>query len=189
MRRDTANFVRRCSSCQEIKTKSYPVVPASSYSPRGPWDLVFIDLMGPYPRTAKMHTHILVIVCGFSKYVEIFPLRSPTSAKVIDCLWEVCCRWGLFHTIVSDNGSQFISSLYLNWCENLGIKTFHISAYHAQANMCERYNQTIKNMIIAFIIKCRDWDKNLHEIAFAIRTAVSDTSEFSTAYLCTGREF
>ena len=52
----------------------------------------------------------------------------------------MCRRWGLPKTIVSDNGRQFTSTDYQNWCQMFGIHPFYISAYHAQANMTERYN-------------------------------------------------
>ncbi len=62
MRRDVADFVRRCLKCQEVKVRASPVVPGSSYLPERPWELVFTDIMGPYPRTAKQNTHLLVVV-------------------------------------------------------------------------------------------------------------------------------
>jgi hypothetical protein len=189
MRRDVVDFVSKCKKCQEVKARTIPLAPPSSYNAQAPWELVFTDLMGPYPKTASQNTHLLVIVCGFSKYVEIFPLRSPDSKKVIDKLWQVCCHWGVFRTIISDNGTQFTSKNFEEWCLSRGITSCHISAYHAQANVTERYNRTIKAMIISFIERCRDWDKYLHDIAFAMNSSVNDTTGFTPAYLVTGREF
>jgi hypothetical protein len=188
MRRDVADFVRRCLKCQEVKVRAAPVVPGTSYLPERPWELVFTDIMGPYPRTAKQNTHLLVVVCGFSKFIELFPMKTPTSVKVTEKLWEVCCRVGTFRTLVSDNGSQFTSDHYFEWCKALQISPFHISAYHAQANMTERYNATIKNIIVSYISRCRDWDKHLHEVSFALRSSVNESTKFTPAYLSTGRE-
>jgi hypothetical protein len=188
MRRDVVNFVKSCTKCQAIKVKSIPIAPGTSYVAQGPWELVFTDIMGPYPRTARQNTHLLVVVDGFSKYVEIFALSSPNSVKVTDRLWEVCCRWGTFKTLVSDNGTQFTAAHYFDWCKALDITPFHISAYHAQANMTERYNATIKNVIISFINTHKDWDKHLHEVCFALRSAVNDSTKFTPSYLSTGRE-
>jgi hypothetical protein len=129
-----------------------------------------------------------VMVCGFSKYVELFPMKSPDANKIIDRIWQTCCRHGVFRTLVSDNGTQFTSKKYQEWCEAIGISTFFISAYHAQANMTERYNRTIKTMMVSYIERCKDWDSNLHEIAFAQRTAVNDSTQFTPAYLVNGRE-
>jgi transposase InsO family protein len=115
-------------------------------------------------------------------------MRTPTSVKVTEKLWEVCCRVGTFRTLVSDNGSQFTSDHYFEWCKALQITPFHISAYHAQANMTERYNATIKNIIVSYISRCRDWDKHLHEVSFALRSSVNESTKFTPAYLSTGRE-
>jgi len=144
--------------------------------------------MGPYPKGANQNTHMLVVVDMFTRYVELFPLRITKSQKIIEKLWLVCCRWGIPRVILSDNGPQFVSKVYFSWCKSLDIKTFHISAYHPQANMTERYVQTVKSMILATIDNCKDWDGYIPELEFAIRTAVNDSTQFSPAYLTTGRE-
>jgi hypothetical protein len=101
---------------------------------------------------------------------------------------QVCCRWGVCKTIVADNGTQFTSGYFHEWCQARSIQPFHISAYHAQANMTERYNRTVKEMIVAFIERCKDWDRNLVEIASAMNSAVNEATKFSPAYLALGRE-
>jgi len=125
----------------------------------------------------------------FTKYVEIFPLRKATSENVVELLWKTCCRWGVPKTIISDNGSQFSSKLYFTWCKMLGISPFNISPYHAQANPTERYNQTIKNMIISTITRTKDWDCHIDELSFALRTSINDSTGFTPAYANCGREF
>jgi hypothetical protein len=131
MHKDVVSYVSRCARCQEVKIRSIPHAPPSSYHPQGPWDLVFTDLMGPYPKTANQNTHLLVVVCGFTKFVELFPMRTPDAQKVTDRLWQVCCRWGVCKTIVADNGTQFTSGYFHEWCKARSIQPFHISAYHA----------------------------------------------------------
>jgi hypothetical protein len=54
--------------------------------------------------------------------------------------------------------------------------------------MTERYNATIKNIIVSYISRCRDWDKHLHEVSFALRSSVNESTKFTPAYLSTGRE-
>jgi hypothetical protein len=188
MARDVAKYVKCCLECQQSKNRSIPVAPATSFKPESPWELVSIDLMGPYPKGHFQNQYLLVIVDMFSKYVEMFPLRQATSEKVIEKLWEVFCRWGVPKVLVSDNGSQFISKVYENFCECLGVKAFHIAVYHAQANTTERYNETIKEMIVTAITKCKDWDRYIPELSFALRTSVSDATSFTPAYLNHGRE-
>jgi hypothetical protein len=188
MQKDTTKFVRNFRRCQECKNFKIPIAPGSSFQPESPWDVIAIDMMGPYPKGAMQSQYLLVIVDLFTKYVEMFPLRIATSEKVVEKLWEVSCRWGLSRVIISDNGSQFISKHYLQWCEMNGIQNFHISAYHAQANITERYNETIKSMIVTTIDRCRDWDRHINELAFALRTSFNDSTKFTPAYLSMGRE-
>ena len=118
----------------------------------------------------------------------MFPLRKANSKSVIDKLWTVFCRWGVPRTIVSDNGTQFTSKEYQSWCSMIGLKMFYISAYHPQANMTERYIQTLKKMIVTTSDKIKDWDLHVGELCFALRTAVNDSTGFSPMYILTGQE-
>jgi transposase InsO family protein len=188
LRKDVVRFIKECIPCQKAKLPYIPPAPASSFSSEIPWDVVAVDLMGPYPRGTNQHTYMLVVVDVFSRYVELFPIRNSTAKTIIDKLWLVCCRWGIMKTILQDNGPCFTAKLYFEWCARLGIKTFHISAYHPQSNMTERYVQTVKKMIVSCIDTCSQWDKYIPEISFALRTARNDSTQFTPAYLNTGRE-
>jgi transposase InsO family protein len=188
LRRDVVSFVNSCKRCQLAKVSKIPPAPASSFHSQIPWDIITVDLMGPYPKGSNQSTFLLVIVDMLTKYVEIFPLRNAKTEVVTQKLWLVCCRWGVPRTVLSDNGTQFTSNHFTDWCKLLGIKPFYISAYHPQANLTERYNQTIKSMIVACLETCKQWDKSIPELQFALNTAVNDSTQFSAAYLNFGRE-
>lgn len=190
LRRSVSDFVKSCVPCQTCKVDhaSKPAM-SSSFHPERVWDVLAIDLMGPYTSGVKQSKYLLTVVDQFSKYVEIVPLRTATAKIIVEKLWDILCHWGLVRCIITDNGTQFTSTIFLDWCKSLGIENFHISAYHPQANICERYNQTIKSCIVTTITRCKDWDLHLSELAFAIRTAVSDSTTFTPAYLMTGREY
>ena len=189
MQAETARYIRSCEKCQLSRLP--PLIPAVATStlPESPWEVVSIDLMGPYPKGSNQNIFMLVAVDNFSKYVEMYPLRKATSSIVIKHLWSLCCRWGIPKTFISDNGRQFISHEFKNWCESLGIKNFFISAYHPQANMTERYIATIKRMIVATSVKIKNWDQNIEELCFALRTCVNDSTGKTPVYINTGREF
>lgn len=188
LRRDVQRYVNHCLVCQQSKRALLPKVPASSFQVNSPWDLVTIDLMGPYKKGVNQSTHLLVIVDYFSRFVEMYPLRATRSEVIIQKLWDTFCRWGTPRYLLSDNATQFTSNLYMNWCASLGIKPYYISAYHPQANLTERYNKFIKSMIIATTERCKDWDKHIPELSFAIRTCISDSAGYTPAYINFGRE-
>jgi len=188
MHSDVEIYVRKCVKCLQSKTPHIIPVPSRPIESETPWEVIAVDLMGPYTKGTKQSRVILVMVDIFTKWVEIFPLREGNSRKIIDCFKEVFLRMGFPKTIISDNGTQFSSKLYADWTKTMGINAFYISPYHAQANPTERYNQTIKSMIRSLMTKSNDWDKSLQEIAFALRTAKNRATDFSPAYLVYGRE-
>lgn len=190
MRKDVINFVNNCETCQQIKgSRQKPQGIGKAPPILGSWDVITVDLIGPYTRGSNLNLYALVIIDSFSKWVEIFPIRKATTEVIIKRLMEVFCRWGFSKCIISDNGSQFTSKKYTNWCKSLGIKYLFIAPYHPQANPTERYNQTVKTMVVSTIKECKDWDKYLPEILFALRTSINESSQFTPCYLNTGREF
>ena len=188
MRRPVTKFIRQCYACSKAKSSRLPPVPASSHNPTGPRETFCSDLMGPYPAGKKYNKYLLVFIDLFSKFVEMFPLRTATAENLVDKTWQLICRWGTPRSLIVDNGSQYASKKFHDFCLDVGINVFHISAYHAQANPCERVNQTIKQVIITTIENMKDWDCHLEEICFSLRTAAHDSTGFSPAYLLMGRE-
>lgn len=102
---DIENMVNKCHSCQisqasPEKSALIPWLPSNSA-----WERIHIDFAGPLKGF-----HFLVIVDSFSKWVEVFKTKSPSTHFVIAKLRETFCRLGLVDTLVSDNGTQFTSS-------------------------------------------------------------------------------
>lgn len=189
MRKDVVKFVSSCLTCQKVK----PDRTGSSFLGKageicGPWERISIDLMGPYTRGINQSKFLLVVVDSFSKWVELSCIRKSDAKTICTKLWECFCRWGVPKSILSDNGTQFQSKIFEDFCKTVGSKSMRISPYHAQANPTERYNQTLKSMIVSTISQCKDWDRNLAELSFAIRSTVNESTGFSPAYLNFGRE-
>ena len=87
--------------------------------------------------------------------------------------------------IISDNGVQFVSSIFTNVCHALGIKHYRTSLYHPQSNLHERVNRTIKPVLAALAHHDHNrWNTKVAQIAFAFRTAPSDLSARTLAFIC-----
>ena len=63
----------------------------------------------------------MVAVDAYSKYPEVVNMLGTTVTETIKVLREIFSRHGLPETIVSDNGPQFTSEGFRNFCEINGI--------------------------------------------------------------------
>jgi len=102
---------------------------------------------------------------------------------------QVFYRFGFPRMMISDNGSQFTSKTVKKMCNQYNIDHRFLSAYHPQQNQSERVNRTMIPMIAAFVSERQtDWDNFIHEFAFAVRSAIHDSTGVSPAILNLGRE-
>jgi len=155
-----------------------------------PWHTIGIDIMGPFSTTSRQKRFLLVIVDYFTRWIELFPLKTTTSYDIAQIISnEVCSRYGIPSYILSDNGPQFASKFFKSFCETIGIKQKYTANYHPQSNMTERVNRTLKTMIAIFAQDHpNSWDKEIQKIAFAIRTSVNETTGETPAFMMFGRD-
>lgn len=98
--------------------------------PSGPWTEIALDLLGPLPNGEI----VLVVIDYYSRYTEVFFLKSTTSEKIISCLKEIFTRLGNPKTVRADNGKQFTTREFRAFCEEEGIKLEFAPPYWPQAN-------------------------------------------------------
>ncbi|XP_062710659.1 uncharacterized protein K02A2.6-like [Aedes albopictus] len=139
-----SDYVKQCDKCA-THSKTLPKVPLQSWPlAQSPWERIHIDFAGPVNGL-----HFLVVIDAFSKWPEISIVRSPTTAAVINFLDEVFARFGVPITIVSDNGTQFSSVQFAEFCKKNGIQHLRISPYHPQSNgQAERFVETLKTALL-----------------------------------------
>lgn len=65
---------------------------------------------------------LLVVVNAFSKWVEVFPVKSASSATTIGKLRALFATHGLPESMASDNGSPFTSSGMKEFLTASGVK-------------------------------------------------------------------
>ena len=87
------------------------------------------------------------MVDKFTKWIEAKPVKTPESG-LIDFISGVVHRYGVPHSIITDNGSNFIADEVKSWCDKMGIKLDYASVYHPQTNgQVERANSLIMSGI------------------------------------------
>ena len=65
-----------------------------------------MDYAGPY-----LGRQFLVVVNAHSKWCEVFPMHSTTSAVTVETLRALFAQFGLPEVLVSDNRPNFVSAV------------------------------------------------------------------------------
>ncbi|KAM7282951.1 integrase [Ixodes scapularis] len=189
MRQDVMRYARSCPVCQKAKPRGgQPPGLMQSVESKYPWECVACDVVGPFPRSPRGNQYLLVVTDHFTKWVEMFPLRKLDSKKIWDCLLETFARFGFAATLITDNASYFVSKVFVDACKALGIRHKRTSPYHPQANITERVNRNLKQMLVSHTERHKDWDAKLAEMAFATRTTINRSTGFTPAQLNFGKE-
>src|SRR6266540_5256836 len=104
-----------------------------------------IDIVGPLPKAQGSLAFAIVAVEYFTRWVEAEPVASITTQSVIKFFWKnIVCRFGVLKELTLDNGPQFSSSAFKEYCERLGTRLCFALAYHPQTNSAvERQNCNI----------------------------------------------
>lgn len=136
--------------------------------------------------------HFLVAVDAFSKWVECFIMSTTDSEAVVLKLCEMFSRFGLVKVIVTDNGTNFCSAYFNNFCLSNGVKHVTIAPYHPASNgQAENTVKTFKRGIQLFLSE-KEGSKTLvaklYEYLFNYRNSVHCTTGVSPAELMFGRK-
>ena len=137
------NLVRSCDACN----RNAPNAPETEISalpwPKDPWSRLHIDLAGPF-----LGKNFLIIVDSHSKWLCVRIVKSQDAKTVIRKLSSVFGIWGLPRSLTSDNGAAFVSSDYVKFCKDRGIRNSYISPRHPRSNgQAERAIGTVKNRL------------------------------------------
>ncbi len=186
---DVKRFCQACPTCQRTSPKTplpSPLIPLPIIEV--PFERIGMDLIGPLPKSARGHEHILVIVDYATRYPEAVPLRKATSKAIAQELFLLCSRVGIQAEILTDQGTPFMSRLMADLCRLLKVKQLRTTVYHPQTDgLVERFNQTLKQMLrrVAAEDK-RDWDQMLPYVLFGIREVPQASTGFTPFKLLFG---
>lgn len=193
--RDVKLYVKGCRVCRMSKHDNVkpPGFMGKFRKARMPWQMISMDLLGPFPRSKAGNTSLLVISDWITKYPCLIPLRRAQAKDVVKNVEQkIFLEFSVPETVIMDNGSQFARSKELKaLLKKYGISRLWSNCiYHAQSNFTERHNKNINAALRAYIKdNHKTWDGNLPEIALALKTAVHAVTEYSPFFLNHGREY
>jgi hypothetical protein len=77
---------------------------------------------------------MLVAFDKFTEWIEAAPVTTQDSIAAINFIKSIVFRFGVPHNIITDNGTNFTSKEFKNYCESMGIKLNFASVAHSQTN-------------------------------------------------------
>ena len=121
MQVDTVEIVKRCDKCQRYgnvqRLLAERLMMISSLWPFTQWG---IDIVGPLPQGKGQVKFLLIAIDYFTKWVEAAALATITEARIRSFVWKnIIYRFGIPLTIITDNGRQFDSQGFREFCSNL----------------------------------------------------------------------
>ncbi|BHF64762.1 hypothetical protein SprV_0200776900 [Sparganum proliferum] len=141
---DIDDLVRRCPRCQQAVKMPPRQPPVLWQPPERPWSRVDIDFAGP-----RNGVPYLILVDAYSEWPEIAPLNPATTSATIAFLRRIFSQHGLPEIPVSDNGSQFTSSTFEDFCHQHNIQHLRSPPYHPQSNgQAERFVDMFKRALL-----------------------------------------
>lgn len=137
------------------------------------YEKLYCDFVGPYVRSREGYTYLFTVIDAFSKFVWIFPIRKATAEVATQVLQEKLFQhFSVPRCIVSDNGPQFTSRHFQNFCFSRGIRHITTSPYRPHGNQVERFHRNLKSALIAYHGEDHTrWSENLSWIQLAFNTA------------------
>ena len=79
-------------------------------------------------------THVLVAFNKFPKWIEAKPIKNLEASTAVSFIRELIFRYGVPHSIITDNGSNFDSEEFRAFCTSQGTQVDYASVAHPQSN-------------------------------------------------------
>ena len=189
--KDISTYCRSCEVCQRSQRRGASVRAEMISMPLigKPFQRIAMDVVGPLPKSKSGNRFILTICDYATRYPEAIPLPSTEAERVAKELIKLFSRVGIPDEILTDQGSNFMSSLLQETYSLLQIRRIRTSPYHPQMDgLVERFNGTLKSMLKKFTSKNqKDWDEYLPFLLFAYREVPQESTGFSPFELLFGR--
>jgi hypothetical protein len=79
-------------------------------------------MVGPFKTAPEGLTHLLVAVDKFTKWIKAKPIKKLDGSSTIKLFNEIIVIYGLPHSIITDNGTNFIKGVFADFCRQKEIR-------------------------------------------------------------------
>ena len=136
MQREAQEYAKKCDQCQRFAPNIHQ--PGGVLNPlSSPWPFaqLGLDIVGPFPKAVGNKRYIIVGTDYFTKWVEAEPLANIRDVDAKKFIWKnIIMHFGTPHTLISDNGLQFDSKNFREYCCDFGITNRYSTPAYPQGN-------------------------------------------------------
>jgi transposase InsO family protein len=190
-----AEMVKRCEACQfHAKQIHQPAQELQTIPLTWPFAVWRLDILGPFPRAQGGYRYLYITIDKFTKWVEVELMCTILARSVVKFIRGLVCHFGVSNRIITNNGSQFTSRLFQEYCASADIKiSFASVAYPRSNGQAERANaEVLKGLKTrSFNAKLKaygkKWLDNLQSILWSIRTTTTKPTGETPFFWSMGR--
>lgn len=187
MRKYVRSYIQACPQCAFHKSKGGKPEGFLHPLPKEPvpFRTVHMDHMGPFVRSARGNSYVLLLTCGFSKFVVARAVRSTKTGPVLNFLEDVTAIFGTPGRIITDRGTAFTAKKFEEYCRVNAIEHIKTSVGSPRANgQAERANRTVLNSIRCMVgEKNTRWDEQLQKIQWSVNNMPNSTTNLTPSVL------
>ncbi|GAU11232.1 hypothetical protein TSUD_342220 [Trifolium subterraneum] len=133
MQNDARDHVLKCDKCQ--RHGDMHLAPANELKTLiSPWPFAWwgMDILGPFPTTARQVKYLIVAVDYFTKWIEAEPLAKISASNILRFFKrDVLARFGIPQVVVTDNGTQFTNKKFQEFLAAIGTTQHFTTTPHS----------------------------------------------------------
>lgn len=183
---DVRKWAQACINCQKNKVTRHTKSKVTNFpEPDERFSIVHIDIVGPLP-PSEGNRYLMTLIDRFTNWIEAIPLPEISAQSLARAFYQNwIVRFGTPSRLITDRGSQFMSSLFKHLTTICGVKLCHTTAYHPQCNgKIERQHRILKAAVRSH--NSVKWTETLPTILLGIRASLKLDSNYSIAQMVYG---
>ncbi|XP_072770323.1 gypsy retrotransposon integrase-like protein 1 isoform X1 [Nerophis lumbriciformis] len=188
--KDVVDWIKVCDICQHAERNKNRTRTVRPIQVDAPWDIIGIDLIGPFPETQQGNTHATLLIDYFSKWPEAFAVQKTDAVSVARCISKCMSRFGAPKTMVCAQSADFCDEVTNLLCNRWGVVQKVSPLDQPQLNpLHDCTSPLLKEAIFQMVTdKQADWDDFLDPVLFLFRTSVNPTTKFTPYALMFNRK-
>jgi transposase InsO family protein len=146
-------FIRRCPCCQKM-SQLKPIIHTLPFTTATaqPMQRLNFDTMGPFP-IQEGYEYILVIVDSFTRFTELYPMKSVTAKEAALKLLSHIGRYGCPEELLTDGGHEFANATLQELATLMGTEQLITTPYSKEENgIVERTNKEVLRFLQQIVL-------------------------------------